>query len=179
MARSLQNLLPVLVSLGAGTLMCLAGCVVPPPIEPEPPQNNFPPFIDSVEPATPVTQVTSSVISLSVRLFDPNRETQGLTVAWFGEKSDLIKSGNFPLQPTEDLDRGIFYEFGQASHDLSTCGSDLRFEDTETIWVYVSDRRLVFPGDNTVEPEGEDGFVESHSWLLQLDPNRCDSGGDL
>ncbi len=100
-------------------------------------------------------------------------------MAWIGDKSGLLETGNFPLEPAEDLDRGIFYRFGQASHDLSTCGTELRFEDSETIWVHVSDGGIVFPGNNQVEPEDDNGFIESYSWLLELDPNRCDSGGSL
>lgn len=178
MARHLHILGAVLGSLGSGTAMLiLTGCVVPPPIEPEAPEENFPPFIDDVEPATRTTQVTTSApLVLSARLFDPNAE-QSLSVAWIGEKTGFIKTGRFRIEPTEELDRGIFYEFGQTSHELSTCTSVLRFEDQETIWVYVSDGQLDFPSPNTIESEG--GFIESHSWLLELDPNRCDGSEGL
>lgn len=151
----------------------MTGCIVAPPIEVRPLEENKPPFLDEFQPTNRSVVVTTPNLVLRARLYDQNRE-RSLSVAWFGKKSGFIMAGEYPILPKKELEKGIFYEFEPAVFELATCSNTLRLEEQETIWLYVSDRRLQFPTVDTVTTE-EGGFMASTSWDLHLSPDRCNT----
>ncbi|MFU8802771.1 MAG: hypothetical protein ACNA8W_03080 [Bradymonadaceae bacterium] len=162
--------------LSAALLLWLPGCFVSPPIEPLDPELNYPPYIDPVfvRPTQEVIRVdTPEIQRLSVETFlDPNREDV-LYYAWIGERLGLIEqSGVGPSPDQTELFKGIFYQFGRSEVEIDPCAPELRDVESETIWIYVADRRFVRITGDGVEVE-EGGFMDAHAWLLKFGPRLC------
>lgn len=177
-ARSVQNSGSVTFStiktsryIGVLWSVFMVGCIVPPPIEPELPEINRPPRIDSTSPNVLQTISENTPISISARPLDPNDEKQ-LYYAWIGKNSDRTLATVGRTSDNERVD-GIFFVYETIELELDPCGRDLRGESNETIWLYLSDRPLSVRSDTDVRTE-EGGFIESHSWTFDIRPGVCD-----
>lgn len=159
-----------LLSLGG------AGCFVSPPIEPLQLEPNYPPYIDPifVRPTREVIRVdTPDLQRLSIETFlDPNDEDV-LYYAWIGEKLGLIEQFEVGRRLDQsELFKGIFYQFGRVEIEIDPCSERLRDAESETIWIYVADRRFVRITANGVEVE-DGGYMDAHVWLLKFGPRLC------
>lgn len=149
--------------------MLSAGCVISPPISPEPQERNLPPYLDFMDPELPQFTVDSPApIEFSLRAFDPNRE-ESLYWVRVGEETFPDQGEIFRL-PGESLQDGVFYRFEPIEFEIEHCEGDLAGVSRETIWVYVSDRPLNI-SNRTVIPEGE--YLESHAWVIDIFPGAC------
>jgi hypothetical protein len=163
------------VLCGSG-LVTGTGCIVSPPISPMEAEPNYPPYIDPVfvRPTREVIRVdTPEIQRFSVEtLLDPNDEDV-LYYAWIGEKLGLIEQYEVARRPEQtELFKGIFYQYGRVEIEIDPCAERLRDADSETIWVYVADRRFVRLTATGVEVE-EGGFMDAHVWLMKFGPRLC------
>lgn len=166
---------PVRAAGLATTTLVLAGCFMSPPIHPMEPEMNHPPYIDPdfVRPRRELVRVESIPVRLSVEaILDPNEEDV-LYYAWIGKNSGLIEQAQvWPNLEQSSLYKGIFYQFGRVELEIDPCSERLRGVDTETIWIYVADRRFTRVSGEGVEVD-TGGYVESHSWVLEFRTGLC------
>ena len=182
MARPLHNLEPSMRNRAKAALVLVAvmfmnACLVAPPIEPEPPDINKPPFVDPdrVQPELSVVTVTTAdeINVQATELYDPNPE-ESLSWVFLSEKSGVLRSSRSqPALDQEDLYLGIFYRFEGASYLFNPCNQDVRGEPTETIFLYVSDRPFQDITDNEVVVE-EGAFLDAWGWVFQIPPGVCE-----
>lgn len=154
----------------------LSACIITPPIEPEPPDINQPPYIepDRVRPQESIIAITDgNEIELQVtELFDPNLE-ESLHYALVGEKNGLVRIGLSGLSLDQDeLYRGVFYRYEGVSYLLNPCSIALRGESTETIFLYVSDRPIEINDSDITIAEG--AFLDVWAWVFQLQAGICE-----
>lgn len=145
-------------------------CVIPPDIEPVPPEVNYPPYLDRnvlfpreeivfFETKDPIELRTSQVL-------DPNLEEE-LHFAWFGRTSGLLQASTLRrLSDEPDANTG-FYAFEGTSRRIDPCDARFANVDQETIWLYVSDRDWRETGSAGVfEQDGQ--FKIAHVWVLEF-----------
>ncbi|MBA2663458.1 MAG: hypothetical protein H0U74_14315 [Bradymonadaceae bacterium] len=177
LARVLHCCLPGLTLVGL-----VSGCLLTPPIEPQEPEMNYPPFIDPdfVRPEREVIRVEREVgrvgvppIRVSVETFlDPNAENV-LYYAWIGKRLGLIEQAQVgPNLEQTSLYKGIFYQFGRVEIEIDPCIDRLRGVDSETLWVFVADRRFVRVAGDGVQVEAG-GYLDSHAWVFEFDAGLC------
>jgi hypothetical protein len=165
----------------AGWLVWLPACV---PIEPEQPEPNRPPHIDS-DRVTPEGQVTrfgdadDPNIELSVDvLLDPNRE-ETLYYAWYSSVDDASRftfNQSDRLGPPEGPN-DPFYRFEGVSKTIDACEviGQANSQRTETIWLFVTDREFQSLTEDSFRLQ-EDAYVDSWAWVLEYAPglsNQC------
>ena len=157
--------------------MTFSGCIIPPPIEAEPPDINLPPYIDPdrlLPNATIITVTTSDEIVLEAsQLFDPNPEAQ-LSYAWLAEGGWLSLNARSQLAADQDeLYKDIYYRFDGVQYAFNPCNPSVRDKRSETIFLYVSDRPFI-QVTNTSVTSDENGFLDVWAWVFQLQPGICD-----
>jgi hypothetical protein len=159
-------------------LLLSASCVLSPPIEPRSVEVNQPPYIspDFILPAEEVVRVDfipeEGAITLTARqFFDPNNEVE-LYYAWVAEGGWLIESSKVGPTDGSDLYQGLFYRFGGVEYRFDPCGPNVLGKESETIWIFVSDRPWKRVSNSGVEPESG-GFVDSRAWVFQFKPGLC------
>lgn len=164
------------------TLMCAfalahqPACLLAPPIEPEPPETNRSPFIDPdrILPADPFTVVTdSSQISVGATLlFDPNVET-ALYYAFVGQRGGQLKNSQSSLAVDQsELHRGLYVQYEGAEFIFNPCSAATRDAESETIFLYVSDRPFLEITPNQVTP-APDAFLVSQAWVFEITERAC------
>jgi len=167
----------VLARCTAMIAMCFSsGCLIPPPIEPEPPEINRAPFIDPdrVLPADPFIVVTDSTpISIAAsQLFDPNVEN-ALFYAFLGQRGGQLKNSQAQIAPDlTDLHRGVYVQYEGADFVFNPCGVATRDAESETIFLYVTDRPFQEITSDSVTP-ADDAFMVSFSWVFQIAEGAC------
>lgn len=160
----------------------LGACLLTPPIEPMEPEMNYPPYIDPdfVRPDRDVIRVERQPgatnvppIRVSVEtLLDPNPENV-LYYAWIGRQLGLIEQAQISRNLEQSSPyNGIFYQFGRVELELDPCIDRLRGIDSETIWIFVADRRFTRVTADGVEVEAG-GFVDAHAWLFEFEAGLC------
>jgi len=160
-------------------MFCLAtttSCLISPPIEPEPPEINQSPFIDSdrVIPADPFIIVTDStpIAVEASQLFDPNVET-ALYYAFIGQRGGQLKNSQAQLAPDqEELYRGIYLRYEGADYSFNPCSVATRDAESETIFLYVTDRPFLEITPDSVSP-ADDAFMVSYSWVFEIAEGAC------
>lgn len=170
MARPLHNLFVGLFRLLV-IGMC-AGCVISPPIEPEPIAPDRPPFLDFMSPDDPIVTVAGpEQLTFSVRAFDENPH-DALSVIWVGEEaSPLVTSASRQSEVIEEDE--LFYRFDVIEKTIDPC-VELEGVTRETLWVYVADAALDLSGRSVElrDPAGG-GFLTSFTWILNIQPGAC------
>lgn len=177
-ARLLQTMnaeLPLQVCL----VICAtstSACLLSPPIEPEPPEINQPPFVDPdrLLPGEEIITVTSSseIILEASQLFDPNPEPF-LFYAWIAEGGWLSQNARTPLSADQgELHRDVYYRFDGISLAFNPCNPNVRDKTSETIFLYVSDRSFVEVTNTTVTTE-PGAFLDVWAWVFQIQPGAC------
>lgn len=158
-------------------LCSLGACLVSPPLELAEPFENHPPFINaaSVSPqATTVVASSDSSVTLGVEaLYDQDQESE-LFYAWYSVTLGTITTGT--IDPLDDefntLIDGIFYEYNGTSYELSPCQIALRGRQSETLWLYVTDRQWERTSSSGVEID-DGAFLASWSWVVDLRDVTC------
>ena len=154
-------------------MFCTA-CIVPPPIEPEDNEVNLPPVLEFITPEFPTQTITDPQgVPLSARPFDPNPEEE-IFFAWIGQKIGTQQLLSSRRTLNEELFNGALYSFETIEFTLNPCQERLRGETSETIWLYVSDRRLQQLTETSVETE-EGGYISATSWTFDIRPGACDA----
>lgn len=164
-----------------GWACLVSGCV---PVEPEPPEPNRPPHIDSdrVTPAGQVTRLGDADdpnIELSVDvLLDPNREDT-LYYAWY---SSAQGAGRFSFSQVSRIGspsgrNDPFFRFQGVSKTIDACDviGQANSQQTETIWLFVTDREFQRLTPDSFRLQ-EGAYVASWSWVLEYSPglsNQC------
>lgn len=170
-------LLPLLLPLLVVVMGCASACIVAPPIEPEEPEANKPPFIAEPDPDNPIVVLdTETTVVLSARLFDQNDEPQ-LYVAWITERSNQVAESVAVPTADGELFQGLFYPFETVSFSLLTCDEPLRNASSETVFLFVADRPLNVSSNAEVATVDDEGFIDSYAWSIDLRPGRCDQDG--
>ncbi len=180
MARALHKtqstILRRITAFGLLVSFMNASCLVAPPIEPEPPDINKPPFIDPdrLQPEVSIVTVTTAdeITVEATELYDPNLE-DSLSWVFLSEKSGVLRTSRSQLALDQDeLYLGIFYRFEGASYQFNPCNQDVRDELNETIFLYVSDQP--FQDITDTEVVVEDGaFLDAWGWVFQIQPGVC------
>ena len=155
-------------------LACAPACIISPPIEPEAPEANKPPFIAEPDPENPLVVLdTESAVTLSARLFDQNDEPQ-LYVAWITERSNQVLETVAVPTTDAELYQGLFHPFETVSFPLLTCEEPLRNATSETVFLFVADRPLNVSSNAEVTTVDDGGFIDTYAWSIDLRPGRCD-----
>lgn len=147
-----------------------SSCIFPPEITPEPPEVNYPPYIDRdfVLPQEEIVlfETTAAKELRVTKLLDPNAETE-LYYAWFGRNLGLITESS--VQPTLDTElvRGVYHPFEGTSIQVDPCDTRLIGVEREVIWLYVSDRDWAQTGSSGVF-EQENQYKVAHTWVLEF-----------
>lgn len=153
--------------------MSATGCVVSPPIEPEPIPPDRAPRLDFKSPVTRVVTVDEDVpVTLSVRAFDENPH-DFLEVVWVGQ--ELSPTVDSVARQSDLLEEGeIEYRFDVVERVIESPCDELEGAGFETVTVYVADADLDLTG-NEVElsdPAGG-GFITATSWILDITAQAC------
>ncbi len=162
---------------GIGLLCLQSACLFAPPLQLEEPFENHPPFIgaSNVSPqATTVVASADSSVTMSVEtVYDQDQESE-LFYAWYSVTLGTITTGT--LDPLDDefstrVD-GIFYEYNGTSYELSPCQIALRGRQSETLWLYITDRQWERTSSAGVEID-DGAFLASWSWVVDLRDVTC------
>lgn len=163
-----------LIVVSWSTVMVFTGCIVPPPIEPEELELNLPPVLEFITPESPTQTITDpQAVTLSARAFDPNPEEE-LFFAWIGSSIGTQQLLSTRRSIDDELFNGALYSFDEIEFTLNPCQEQLRGETSETIWLYVSDRRLQQRTETSIETE-DDGYITATSWEFDIRPGACDA----
>ena len=153
--------------LGAAAWLGLPGCLLAPPVEIEAAQENLPPYIDYSE-TFPAQEVVfaddTDTIELSAGgLFDPNPEPELFYVWYSATRSEVLDSTNTVL-----IERGeLFSQYAPVSISINPCARDLQGRQSESIWLYLTDRRWERVGSAGVVP-APGAFLTARAWTLDL-----------
>lgn len=164
-----------------GCVVVTAACV---PVEPQPPEPNRPPHIDSdrVTPEGRVTRLGDTddpTIDLSVDvLLDPNREDT-LFYAWYGSADEraLFSVGELDRTGAPENANDQFYRFEGVSQTIDACDvvGQANSQQSETIWLFVTDRSFQSATPDSFQLR-DGAFVDSWAWVLEYAPglsNQC------
>ena len=118
-----------------------------------------------------VTDSTPIAVEAS-QLFDPNVEP-ALYYAFIGQRGGQLKNSQAQLAPDQtDLHRGIYIRYEGADYSFNPCSVATRDAESETIFLYVSDRPFLEITPDQVTP-AEDAFMVSYSWVFEIAEGAC------
>lgn len=150
------------VMVAAAAMVVAAGCG---PIEPEP-RTNAPPYIGELDPSEAIVSGAGEdpkVTLRAVQLYDPDQE-ESLNVRWVGNKRNFISDTTSSRIGETTLNDQKFHQYEEVSVELYPCRLDEQ-PGRETVWLYVSDRRIEQSPNGTVRTV-EGGYLVSHAWAL-------------
>ena len=161
------------------TALGAVSCLVSPPLGLEDPLENHPPFLDEAIVSPPATTIVASsegsVLLQADVLYDQDDEDE-LYYAWYSGTLGTITTGTLRRRPTEGgaLVYGIFYAFEGTTYNFQPCQAALRGRQSETLWLYVTDRQWESTDSSGVELARDQGaLLTSWSWVIDLGDVVC------
>jgi len=133
------------------------------PIEPEP-RTNDPPHIGEVDPSESIVSASGEVTLTAVQLYDPDRE-DSLNVRWISSQRNFISDTTSGRIGETTFNGRHVYVYEDVSVTIDPCTQTDQLQGRETVWLYVSDRRIEQSSDGTVRTV-EGGYLVSHTWVL-------------